>query len=413
MKKLFFTLAMMLVGSTAAWADVYFKADPFYIEPGQEVEVPIYIYSEGEDLGTDEYGAYSVYCAFQTVFKLSNENLSFAYYLKDRTGTYYTSLGKNNSESSHTVATKLSDDGQSLKCVVYSTQNSFIFPIGNDDATTDNYFFKLKVVASSDATPGIYSFDIAETIFAKTGNASGVSEVGSVSPEDVNVKASIPANLDETVAYPYTEAFEKVDAKVNRTIKEGWNTVVYPFALTNDEVEAAFGEGTKVYNYTETTAGSVKFNSTTDGIAANVPVLVKATKAISAEEDLYFTDKAITSSEAGKVTGASYDFTGNYAGTIDIEAGNYLFSNGKLVKLTSGSTLKSYRAYLAANGASVKGLSIEIDDVPTGIELVNGEVETVGDIYTVGGQLVRRNSTVKGLPEGIYMINGNKVVVRK
>ena len=98
MKKLFFTLAMMLVCSTAAWADVYFKADPFYIEPGQEVEVPIYIYSEGEDLGTDEYGAYSVYCAFQTVFKLSNENLSFAYYLKDRTGTYYTSLGKNNSE---------------------------------------------------------------------------------------------------------------------------------------------------------------------------------------------------------------------------------------------------------------------------------------------------------------------------
>ena len=83
------------------------------------------------------------------------------------------------------------------------------------------------------------------------------------------------------------------------------------------------------------------------------------------------------------------------------------------MKLTSGSTLKSYRAYLAANGASVKGLSIEMDDVPTGIELVNGEVETVGDIYTVGGQLVRRNSTVKGLPEGIYMINGNKVVVRK
>jgi hypothetical protein len=45
--------------------------------------------------------------------------------------------------------------------------------------------------------------------------------------------------------------------------------------------------------------------------------------------------------------------------------------------------------------------------------LGHGEVETVGDIYTVGGQLVPRNSTVKGLPEGIYMINGNKVVVRK
>jgi hypothetical protein len=109
----------------------------------------------------------------------------------------------------------------------------------------------------------------------------------------------------------------------------------------------------------------------------------------------------------------SCTFTGNYAGQININAGDYIFSNGSILKTQGASTLKSYRAYIASNGGEVKSLSLEIDDVPTGIELVNGEVETVGDIYTVGGQLVRRNSTVKGLPEGIYMINGNKVVVRK
>lgn len=412
MKKLFLTTAFMLIGAVVLKAQVKLTVEPFYIEPGETVQVNVY----AEDESPTDLGGImgSQYTAFQTIFKLpEGSGLTFEKTKAFLGKTYYCGpKDKTTGNEYHALEQRLASE-QELRVVVYNADNFGLFPIKGEPYENIDYLFYVIVKADESCKPGIYSFDIVESKFAKSGKASDATAVDSYDPSDLSVKASIPANLDETVAYPYTEAFEKVDAKVNRTIKEGWNTVVYPFALTNDEVEAAFGEGTKVYNYTETTAGSVKFNSTTDGIAANVPVLVKATKAISAEEDLYFTDKAITSAEAGKVTGASYDFTGNYAGTIDIEAGNYLFSNGKLVKLTSGSTLKSYRAYLAANGASVKGLSIEIDDVPTGIELVNGEVETVGDIYTVGGQLVRRNSTVKGLPEGIYMINGNKVVVRK
>ena len=169
---------------------------------------------------------------------------------------------------------------------------------------------------------------------------------------------------------------------MNRVVKEGYNTMVLPFDMTNDEVVAAFGEGTKVYAYTETAAGKIKFNTSTDGIAANTPVLVKATKAIAADENQIFTGKKVAYAEAGTVPGMSYTFTGNYEGQITIEAGDYIFNNGSLLKSQGGSTLKSYRAYIASNGGSVKGLSLEIDDVPTGIELVNGEVETVGDIYT-------------------------------
>ena len=98
---------------------------------------------------------------------------------------------------------------------------------------------------------------------------------------------------------------------------------------------------------------------------------------------------------------------------MTIAAGNYVLSNGSVVKSLGGSTLNGMRAYFAKKGAEAKSLSMDIEGEATGIQFVNGEVETVGDIYTVGGQLVRRNSTVKGLPEGIYMINGNKVVVRK
>jgi hypothetical protein len=267
--------------------------------------------------------------------------------------------------------------------------------------------FKIKVAANSDASFKEYELKIK--------NIGITSQTGSVATQtETSSKVFVFPVLKEAEAFPSFEGtLDGVDVTMNRVVKAGWNTMVLPFDMTNDEVVAAFGEETKVYEYTETAAGKIKFNTTTEGIKANVPVLVKATKAIAADENQIFANKTVTYAEAGTVPGMSYTYTGNYAGQIKINAGDYIFSNGSILKTQGNSTLKSYRAYIASNGGEVKSLSLEIDDVPTGIELVNGEVETVGDIYTVGGQLVRRNATVKGLPEGIYMINGNKVVVRK
>lgn len=50
-------------------------------------------------------------------------------------------------------------------------------------------------------------------------------------------------------------------------------------------------------------------------------------------------------------------------------------------------------------------------EIPTTIDAVQtGKVK--GDVYTVRGELVRRNATTEGLPAGIYIVGGRKVVVK-
>ncbi|MBR3472740.1 MAG: leucine-rich repeat domain-containing protein [Prevotella sp.] len=51
------------------------------------------------------------------------------------------------------------------------------------------------------------------------------------------------------------------------------------------------------------------------------------------------------------------------------------------------------------------------DDIATSIDAVRAERIT-GDVYSVRGQLVRRNATTDGLPAGVYIVNGKKVVVK-
>lgn len=51
------------------------------------------------------------------------------------------------------------------------------------------------------------------------------------------------------------------------------------------------------------------------------------------------------------------------------------------------------------------------EGIPTAIDAVRAERAT-GDVYNVRGQLVRRNATTDGLPAGVYIVNGKKIVVK-
>ena len=104
-------------------------------------------------------------------------------------------------------------------------------------------------------------------------------------------------------------------------------------------------------------------------------------------------------------------------------------SDGALVKKTDGCiariTLVADRdaAYglhnatvgnivLAANGHDIEpeptAFSISVGDA-TGIDGIDAG-EECGDIYDVAGKLVKRNGTTKGLKQGIYIMNGKKVL---
>ena len=57
---------------------------------------------------------------------------------------------------------------------------------------------------------------------------------------------------------------------------------------------------------------------------------------------------------------------------------------------------------------------LKIYSDPTAIGVISGDnAGQLNDIYNLKGQLVRKNATsVDGLPRGVYLQNGKKIVVK-
>ena len=124
-------------------------------------------------------------------------------------------------------------------------------------------------------------------------------------------------------------------------------------------------------------------------------------------------------------------FVGTYVKCFDtnnIPANSYVL-NGNNVGGTAGlwyyrtveTKTKGFRGWLqSANDLPSKGFEYEIEGV---VDQVNGDVTAIegieaaqqhsGNIYNLNGQLVRQGATsTEGLPSGLYIVGGKKVVVK-
>lgn len=212
--------------------------------------------------------------------------------------------------------------------------------------------------------------------------------------------------VDEAVAWDNTtEGAGAVTLK--RTIKVGVNTLVLPFSMTQDEVESAFGTGSKVYTLKAYNSSSENLSyETHNGISANTPCLLKATEASNGDYTLE--GRTIVAGEpTATVSGAS--MIGTYANVITVpqDDKSFIISNGSIYKVTSAVTLKNTRAYIQLAAATARALTVSFDGgETTGIAtLENGELKVeTGIIYDLSGR------AVKNPAKGIYVINGKKVV---
>ena len=70
-------------------------------------------------------------------------------------------------------------------------------------------------------------------------------------------------------------------------------------------------------------------------------------------------------------------------------------------------------AYVKVSSTIPTELKLYADGDPTGIEEVNGSDNTPCKIYNLNGMVVRQSATTtEGLPQGVYLFRGKKVVVR-
>lgn len=98
-----------------------------------------------------------------------------------------------------------------------------------------------------------------------------------------------------------------------------------------------------------------------------------------------------------------------------VKEGSYVFgAANKMYHLTSDMEAKGFRCYFEDVEGVKRQLTWGIDDNTTDIDgtFVKPEAPKVGNIYTVNGQLVRRNSTAAGLAPGVYIMNGIKLIVK-
>lgn len=218
------------------------------------------------------------------------------------------------------------------------------------------------------------------------------------------VRLSEAVTLDEAVDNA-VEAKEAADVTLKRTfVANKWNTLVLPFAVSAEDVKAKFGNDAKVVEYSNAEDVNINFTTSTNGIKANVPVLIMPA-AVNAEDTYTFNSVSIVVADP-KADGTSYSFVGRYQ-PYNLVNDDYMLYADKWWKTETGDKykIKAFRAYIKAKTpAAAKQLNLVIDGQTTGLKLntVNGNIE--GETYNIAGQRVANSY------KGLIIKNGKKII---
>ena len=111
--------------------------------------------------------------------------------------------------------------------------------------------------------------------------------------------------------------------------------------------------------------------------------------------------------------------------------GDYFMYKGKLIQVPHGNMadgkpysygLKAFRCWFELdNSSTAKSISLLIDgveDSTTGIDDIHGSTDCtsykrgIDGVFNMNGQMVRRSCSLEGLPKGMYVVNGKKIIIR-
>ena len=202
---------------------------------------------------------------------------------------------------------------------------------------------------------------------------------------------------------------------MHRTFKKGWNTVCLPFSTTATNLQK--DNGCVVQEFTSANEKGLTFKKVADGvIEANKPYLVYfAHEVVYDETEPLCYGGNLEASNPNPVTYGAYTFSGNYTAGMSMDGKYGVATVEGVQKLRIGgakATLPAGCAYFTTNN-NANGMLIRLDggnvtgilDVNTGVVVENTAV------YNLQGVKVSNNGTA-GLPAGIYVMGGKKVIVK-
>lgn len=113
--------------------------------------------------------------------------------------------------------------------------------------------------------------------------------------------------------------------------------------------------------------------------------------------------------------------------------GDYFMYKGKLIQVPHGNMddgkpysygLKAFRCWFELTGnatgkpSQVSLLIDGVEDSTTGIDDIHGSTDCtsykrgIEGVFNMNGQMVRRSCSLEGLPQGMYVVNGKKIIIR-
>lgn len=128
----------------------------------------------------------------------------------------------------------------------------------------------------------------------------------------------------------------------------------------------------------------------------------------------------------------TYDNGKILSGRDDLN-GDYFMYKGKLIQVPHGNMddgkpysygLKAFRCWFELTGnatgkpSQVSLLIDGVEDSTTGIDDIHGSTDCtsykrgIDGVFNINGQLVRRSCSLEGLPKGMYVVNGKKIIIR-
>lgn len=245
-----------------------------------------------------------------------------------------------------------------------------------------------KILSSFNSTPIVYLPE-GETVSAVSNVVVGTA-ASNLSLADGN---------DWGVTKDFTAAAVSYD-RVFKTEADYVQSFVLPFGFT-------VPTGTTVAELSSVNGDNLVFKPVAETVA-NKPYLVVTTDGEFINNLTNVQVKATTGADlTTTVDGVSH--IGSY--TAQNVANVYGYANGKFVKANTGS-VKPFRTYIKVTGAQAAPMAfgVNIEGTVTGINNATAAATAKEAIYNLQG--VRVSGDLKHLTKGVYIVNGQKVVVK-
>ena len=191
----------------------------------------------------------------------------------------------------------------------------------------------------------------------------------------------------------------------NRASISGIATTILPFSV-------AVPSGVTAYEYStfDTSQNKLVFKSVSTMEAFKPYIIVGSSLQVS------------TSENVTAITPASVDISGvaTFTGTFQAidaatttAAGNMYVLSSDVFKKSNGK-IGAFRSYMTFTAAPSRNFSVVFGDETTGMRPATvEEMEALFNVYSIDGRIVKsKTDTMIGLPAGVYVINGKKVVIK-